>query len=157
MQNINPCFNKQSIWSVGYLCLLLFSTAKAETTYIVTDLGTLGGSYSSAQAINDWGQVVGNSFTGNSVLHAFLYSGGHMKDLGTLGGSYIEPKGINNHSQIVGYGYITGDGVYHADANCINDAGQIVGRTYIAGSSAYHAYLYSGGQMLDLGTGVFRR
>jgi probable HAF family extracellular repeat protein len=37
-----------------------------------------------ALAVNDQGQIVGDS--GDSELHAFLYSNGAMKDLGTLPG-----------------------------------------------------------------------
>lgn len=56
--------------------------------YRLTDLGTLGGSSSSAFGINDTGQVVGSSaIAGDAVQHAFLYSNGSMADLGTLGGA----------------------------------------------------------------------
>ena len=53
----------------------------------VTDIGTLGGSYSYAGGINDSGQVVGNSFTAGGVDHAFITgpNGMGMRDLGTLG------------------------------------------------------------------------
>ena len=50
------------------------------------DLGTLGGSYSRAYAINKTGQVVGGSLTSSEEMHPFLYSKGTMKDLGTFGG-----------------------------------------------------------------------
>jgi probable HAF family extracellular repeat protein len=59
----------------------------------MTDLGTLGGptsagSGSAGVAINDSGQVAGNSTTASGGLtHAFLYSNGKMTDLGTLGGN----------------------------------------------------------------------
>ncbi len=49
------------------------------------DLGTLGGSFSVATDVNDYGQVVGSaSISGDAVTHYFLYSGGAMHDLDTL-------------------------------------------------------------------------
>lgn len=51
------------------------------------DLGTLGGSSGDALAINNDGDIVGDSETGDlspsgaSVFHAFLYSNGQMNDL----------------------------------------------------------------------------
>jgi probable HAF family extracellular repeat protein len=97
-------------------------------TYVMTDLGTLGGTYSSAAAINAVGQVVGSAtLAGNGTSHAFLYSGGVMTDLGTLGGS-------------------------GSSASAINDAGQVVGSGNLAGDLASHAFLYSRGVMTDLGT-----
>jgi probable HAF family extracellular repeat protein len=63
------------------------------------DLGTLGGSYSRAYAINKTGQVVGASLTSSEEMHPFLYSNGTMKDLGTFGGTYSSAKAINNAGQ----------------------------------------------------------
>jgi probable HAF family extracellular repeat protein len=55
---------------------------------MMADLGTLGGSASSGNAINSLGQVAGSSgLAGNTVVHAFLYIGtpgaadGQMIDL----------------------------------------------------------------------------
>ena len=51
------------------------------------DLGTLGGNYSIAYAINDAGQIVGESALSDEdfEIHGFLWQNGVMKDLGTLG------------------------------------------------------------------------
>ena len=55
----------------------------------MVDLGTLGGSYSVALAVNDSGQVVGSSSPRRRRPHAFSWTQtGGMVDLGTLGGTY---------------------------------------------------------------------
>jgi len=100
----------------------------------MVDLGTLGGTGSFGRAINDSGQVTGNSATTEAATHAFLYtgtpgSGGHMDDLGALGDTSI------------GLG--------------INAGGQVVGTSTFDASGAEHAFLYvgtpgAGGHMIDL-------
>ncbi len=55
----------------------------------MTDIGTLGGTHSAANAINDLGHIVGWSDVGNEH-RAFLYSGSTMTDIGTLGGATTE-------------------------------------------------------------------
>jgi probable HAF family extracellular repeat protein len=76
--------------------------------YSITDLGTLGGGYSSATSINNRGQVVGYSETGWGDLRPFLWQDGKMTDLGTLpGGDDHNPGGIppadnNDRGQVVG-------------------------------------------------------
>ena len=98
-------------------------TAKAAT---ITDLGTLGGSYSQAYGLNANGEVVGISPTAGNAYHAFSYAGGSMTDLGTLGGSFSSATGVNASGQIVGISYTAGD--------------------------VENAYSYQGGSMTALGT-----
>ncbi len=72
----------------------------------MVDLGTFtGGSNSSAQAINNTGQVAGQSNTSTGQTHAFFYSGsGPLIDLGTLGaGSLSIAFGLNDEGKVVGY------------------------------------------------------
>jgi len=82
----------------------------AATLYSVTDLGTLGGTYSSAFGVNSSGQVVGMAYTpGNAASHAFLYSGGVMTDLNSLiapgaGWTLYQAEAVNDAGQIVGTG-----------------------------------------------------
>ena len=144
------------------------------TTYSLTYLGTLGGMYSWAYAINNAGQVVGKSDVASSThAHAYLYRAGAMTDLGTLGGDESEAYAINNHGDVVGAADATpGQFSRHAflyhngaltDLNAlgatysfaydINDAGQVVGDlVYDNGQQqTYHGFLYQNGVLTDLG------
>jgi probable HAF family extracellular repeat protein len=61
--------------------------AQHKTRYIITDLGTLGGTFSQANGINNRGVVTGFSTPpGDMTVHAFRWQNGVMTDLGTLGG-----------------------------------------------------------------------
>jgi probable HAF family extracellular repeat protein len=72
----------------------------------VTNLGTLpGGARSTAYAINDAGQIVGNSEKAGAGRTATLWNGTTATDLGTLGGSGSTAYGINNAGTIVGAAY----------------------------------------------------
>jgi probable HAF family extracellular repeat protein len=55
--------------------------------YTVTDIGTLGGTSSSAVGISNRGSVSGYSFLpGDAFIHGILWREGELTDLGTLGG-----------------------------------------------------------------------
>jgi probable HAF family extracellular repeat protein len=69
----------------------------------------LGGWYSSAAAVNNSGQVAGQSFIpDNSAGHAFLWTpGGRTQNLGTLpGGLNSDADAMNNHGQVIGWSEI---------------------------------------------------
>jgi probable HAF family extracellular repeat protein len=67
-------------------------------------LGTLGGTYSCAAAINSKGQVVGASTIKNSdLIHAFIWQNGLMEDLGIFPfRQSAVARAINNSGQVVG-------------------------------------------------------
>lgn len=95
---------------------------------VMTDLGTLDGSFSIATGINPKGQVVGYAGATYPAQHAFLWEKGVMTDLGTLGGSF-------------------------SSATAINAAGQVVGWSH-TNTGETHAFLWEKGVMSDLGAGL---
>lgn len=136
------------------------------------DLGTLGGTHSIANGINESGTVVGWSYTASFVPHAFLKPwGAAMQDLGALGGSQSMATAINASGQVVGWAQ-TRAGERHAFlrepggslqdlvtmaggqscATAINASGQIVG--WILSSYGFRAFFRNPGEpMQDLGAG----
>jgi len=141
-----------------------------------TSIGALpGGLLSSGFAINDSGQMAGESLDSSSGQeHAYLYSNGAMTDLGNLGGNYVSSIAfaINNNGWVVGFdSYGVGNDmgfVYHngamtalgdlggnyssSYASAINDSNQIVGYSFGSNNAPEHAILYSNGVMSDLNT-----
>jgi len=72
--------------------------------YVVTDLGTLGGTFAAAEGLNNRGWVEGlSTLAGDQSQHAFVWRNGVMSDLGTLGGpnsnAYYSP---NERGEITG-------------------------------------------------------
>src|SRR4051794_27982057 len=83
--------------------LSILASSVTPTSYTVTDLGTLGGSYTVPGAINASGQVVGTSLTtADAAVHAFLWANGKMQDLDTLGGTNSFATNLNAAGQVVG-------------------------------------------------------
>ncbi len=145
--------------------------------YEVVILGTLGGDRSYAYAINDSGQVVGESSTSDSQFRAFLWDKDNgMRNLGVLeipgnpGQPYYScATGINNSGQVVGYsGYYDGPeraflwengqvcdlgslGGTNSHATGINNQGQMVGFSTNSNGDR-RAFLWHNGIMQDIGT-----
>jgi probable HAF family extracellular repeat protein len=98
------------------------------------DIGTLGGSYAQANAINEAGFITGTSQTAAMFVttHAFIYqksaTGGQMRDLGVLGGLSSYGMAINAYNHVAGYS------------------------TRQPNSERFHAFLHNTKSMIDLGS-----
>ncbi|CAG0993035.1 hypothetical protein ANRL3_02909 [Anaerolineae bacterium] len=153
------------------LLILTMATVNASgTSYTITDLGTLGGTESRAEGINNRGQVVGYYSYGfyagaYSTKRAFLYDGGVMHDLGTLEGTNNSMAlGINDAGQVTGYSFTTGQAIQKAfiySNGVMQDIGTLGGGSVaydinnvgqVTGVSKSIAFIYSGGTMQSLGT-----
>ena len=67
--------------------LIAQGSQPTRTSYVVQDLGTLGGTQGVAEGISDRGWIVGSAnLTGDQSEHAYLWRDGVKMDLGTLGG-----------------------------------------------------------------------
>jgi probable HAF family extracellular repeat protein len=100
--------------------------------YEITDLGTLGGKYSDAFAINDAGDVVGtaNVYPAGGMGHAFLYRDGRMTDL-SAGSVYR-----------------------HSLAFAVSDAGAVAASAYRSSyrATALNAFVWNGKRRVYLGS-----
>jgi probable HAF family extracellular repeat protein len=162
----------QNIWAIPYPYQLRAFIWDQKNG--MQDLGTLGsGTNAEALAINERGQIVGDSYTSSApgacygvTSGAFIWDRKHgMVDLGNFGGTCTVPGGLNNRGQVVGASLVTGDvnqraflwehgslrdlGGFEGNitgAYAINERGEAVGY-------AQHAALWKKvGELIDLGT-----
>jgi len=133
--------------AVTFLALVPMSV-NAQTTYTITDLGTLGGTFSQGQYVNANGAVSGKStLPGDTVLHAFLWENGVMTDLGPGFHGPNSAAIINNASEIA-----TGDAQYSSTAATGVET-LFCDSSPSAAPFVCHAATWTGaGVMTDLGT-----
>jgi probable HAF family extracellular repeat protein len=94
----------------------------------MSDLGTLGGTYSSANSISaDGSVIIGYSNTSLGQTHAFRWTNNVMTDLGTLGGTNSFASSISADGSVI-----------------IGNSDTSFGQT--------HAFLWTNNVMTDLGT-----
>ena len=138
---------------------------------VMTDLDpngmVFGGRASSANSINEAGQIVGSGFT---PWHAVLWQDGKMINLNIFGGQHSAAGSINNSGQVVGgaytpdsvHAFLWQDGVTtdlgtlpggsSSGAAAINESGQVVGTAGTANRASHAFFWQQELGMIDLGT-----
>lgn len=142
----------------------------------MVDLGTLGGTCTLAQDLNNRGQVVGAAnLAGDQSQSAFLWEHGQIHALGgSLGGNFTGAFAISEGGQAVGFATLTGDISFHAVlwnrlgemadlgvvgndecsyATAINSRGQAVGSSVSvcdSDNANFRAFISQRGSMFDL-------
>ncbi len=103
-------------WAACLMACLPFAAANAVPQYSVSDLGSLGGTYSLGLGVNNSGLAIGLShLPDNLAEHAVVGQNLTLpQDLGTLGGAYSQAYSVNNSGQVVGSASLSGDVLYHA-------------------------------------------
>ncbi|HUQ27988.1 MAG TPA: hypothetical protein VM051_05315 [Usitatibacter sp.] len=138
---------------------------------VFTDIGTLGGPYSTAMAINDKGVIVGVSFVDYdpSRVRGFIYENGAMSAIGTFGGLASRAVDINSHGVVIGYAQDAA-GVWHpfildrtgmhrmanvpdnATLFTINDQGVVLGSYPNANNQGETQFIWEDGVLTPLNT-----
>jgi probable HAF family extracellular repeat protein len=160
----NEVFNTTSTLSLGGQSWTTVSDARAflYSNGQMHDLGTLGGSTSSATAINNKGVVLGQSTTaGDQQVKMFTYSQGTMTALNTAAGAV--GAAINDQGQVTGelngqaFLYQNGQltslgkgGGLMSQGVALSSAGQVTGNVMFEGG-LYQAFLYDQGTFTLLG------
>jgi probable HAF family extracellular repeat protein len=144
------------------------------------DIGNFGGSCGMVNAMNDRGEVVGQSYeSGDTIARGFLWQSGHLRDVGTLGGSNASAEAIDEAGDVVGYADLSGAGcnglscIHHgfllkngamtdlrprlgdpcSRAVAINNERQVVGASIpVCGGADVTALLWENGRPIDLNT-----
>jgi probable HAF family extracellular repeat protein len=155
--------------SIAAALLLFLASPVYAQKYNLSDLGTLGGFYSTAYGINSAGKVVGISLnTGNATYSATAWNE-RASDLGTLGGSVGVAASINDAGDVVGYSTTTGNWAQRAtlwrngvasdlgtlggtlsQAKSINNAGIIAGESWNADNANIRATVWDNGKVIEL-------
>ena len=140
------------------------------------DLGNLGGTCTTASAMNNRGQVVGvSNLPGDVIGHGFLWDHGQFQDLGgSIGGEFLLPFAMNEQGEVVGFATLAGNPAtapFHAVlwrhvgdlvdlegagtnrcswATSINANTQVVGSFGPDCAFPAHVFLWEDGSMADL-------
>jgi probable HAF family extracellular repeat protein len=146
------------------LGMMLPAIARAQSgNYTFVNIDYPGETFSTPEAINDSGNIVGWYQDGSGNRHGFLYDGSTYSTLDYPGADATYPEGINNSGVISGeyltnhgtsaHGFIYENGTYTSfdepngngitDGQGINNNGEVVG--YYNGGPTYGFFLSNGG------------
>lgn len=145
---------------------------KASAQDGITDLGTLGGTFSSGDGVSANGTVVvGTSTIAVNTYRAYRWTSSGMVNLGTLGGAYSDANGVSANGSVVVGTSATANGAYRAYRwinNVMTDLGTLGGLESAAyrvsangavvvgeadtNDGVKHAYRWTNNVMTDLGT-----
>lgn len=140
----------------------------------VRQLPDLGVPWTTAYAINNSGDVVGDSVLPTDLgpefvpVHAALFPhDGGVIDLGTFGGLRSSAVAINSKGQVVGWGNVDANNSHaffydhgamteislpNGNATSINERGEVVGWYRSDSDESQHAFYFANGKATDLNT-----
>lgn len=159
----------------GTVCgrLSATNTAGIWKNFITTNFGTLGGSQSFADKVNESDQATGWSLDALGARKAYFWNGATMVNLGALiSGGESDGRDVNDLGQVVGSSDVNPPaetrpfrwqngimtqlpsfGGTYAAAEAINNAGVIAGWSdQNSSTSSRRAFVYSNGILTNLGT-----
>jgi probable HAF family extracellular repeat protein len=157
-------FSAPALLAMGGLLIVNPSGAQVHQSYTFTDLGTLGGRNSIANAVNDTGEIVGQSNPADSSYYrAIVWNGTIPTELPIAVSGRSAAYDINNRGEIVGnelFGFPTlwngteaktlatpGNRGY---AYAINNRGQVAGRLDLPHSEGSRAVVWNGTKLTEL-------
>ncbi|HEY9049918.1 MAG TPA: hypothetical protein VIQ03_00140 [Gammaproteobacteria bacterium] len=155
--------NKKLSSSLVLMLGILVSTSSHAINYAIKNLGTLGGAFSSATAINNQGVVVGYSENADTRNVSFIYENNAMTALGNMPDTTFNlAYDINDSNTIVGSSsvpYIYQNGAVETinlkgRATHINNNNQTIGFILPSTSSTEPGYgfLYEAGNLINFRT-----
>lgn len=81
---------------------IVVPTQSVKESFVVADLGTLGGIRSSAFGVNEFGAIVGTSAKPDGATRGFIYDNGSLSEVGTFGGRDSMAYAISDLGTVTG-------------------------------------------------------
>jgi probable HAF family extracellular repeat protein len=131
------------------------------SSYKVTDIGTLGGPFSSAEGISNRGWVSGlSSLPGDAIVHAFAWRDGVMSDLGTPGLNSVSAYPFNERGELALHGEVStpdplgedfcGFGTHLGCSGFVWQRGVLTNLATLGGNNAHANFVNNRGQVAGI-------